>query len=113
MVAWLRVEERLENWTPGTTRKGSREGSWLSGGFPSGSECKESACNAGDPGSIPRSERFPWRRKWQPTPVFLAWKNPMDREAWQATVYGATKELDTTEQLNNSNSTFKNLTRYF
>ena len=21
--------------------------------------------------SIPGSERFPWRRKWQPTPVFL------------------------------------------
>ena len=26
---------------------------------------KASACNAGDPGSIP------WRREWQPTPVFL------------------------------------------
>ena len=30
---------------------------WLSG--------KESACKAGDPGSIPQ------RREWQPTPVFL------------------------------------------
>ena len=26
----------------------------------------------------------------------LAWKNPMDREAWWATVHGAAKELDTT-----------------
>ena len=25
----------------------------------------------GDLGSIPGSGRFPWRRKWQPTPVFL------------------------------------------
>ena len=29
-------------------------------------------------------------------------ENPMDREAWQATVHGAAKELDTTEQLNNN-----------
>ena len=34
-------------------------------GFPGGSDGKESAYNGGDPGSIP------WRRKWQPTPVFL------------------------------------------
>ena len=33
----------------------------------------------------------PRRREWQPTPVFLAWKNPMDRGAWWATVYGVTK----------------------
>ena len=36
---------------------------WLSG--------KESACDAGDLGSIPGLGRFPWRGKWQPTPVFL------------------------------------------
>jgi len=28
-------------------------------GFPGGSDSKESACNVGDPGSIPRSERSP------------------------------------------------------
>ena len=38
--------------------------------FPGGSNSKESACNAGDPGSILGRE-IPWRRKWQPTPVFL------------------------------------------
>ena len=32
---------------------------------------KESACNAGDPGSIPVSGRSPGEGKWQPTPVFL------------------------------------------
>ena len=42
---------------------------------------KESACNAGDLGSIPGLGRFPWRRKWQPTPVFLpgkshGWRSP-------------------------------------
>ena len=37
----------------------------------SGLDGKESACNAGDPGSIPGMGRFPWRREWLPTPVFL------------------------------------------
>ena len=32
----------------------------------------------------------PWRRKWQPTPVFLP-GNAMDRGAWQATVHGVAK----------------------
>jgi len=31
-----------------------------------------------------------WRRKWQPTPVFLP-GNPMDRGTWWATVHGVTK----------------------
>ena len=36
-------------------------------GFTGGSAGKESACNAGDPGS----GRFPWRRTWLSTLVFL------------------------------------------
>ena len=40
-------------------------------GFPGSSAGKESTCNAGDLGSIPGLGRFPWRRAWQPTPVFL------------------------------------------
>ena len=39
--------------------------------FPGGTDSKESACSAGDPGSTPGSGRSPWRRKWPPTPVFL------------------------------------------
>ena len=31
-----------------------------------------------------------WRRKWQPTPVFLPGKFH-DRGAWQATIHGVTK----------------------
>jgi len=31
-----------------------------------------------------------WRRKWQPTPVFLPGKS-LDRGAWWATVHGVTK----------------------
>ena len=40
-------------------------------GFPDSLVGKESACDAGDPGSIPRW-KIPWRRNRQPTPVFLA-----------------------------------------
>ena len=38
---------------------------------PGGLGGKESACNAGDLSLIPELRRFPWRRTWQPTPVFL------------------------------------------
>ena len=38
----------------------------------------------------PRVRKIPWRREWQPTPVFLL-GNPMDRGAWQATVHGVAR----------------------
>ena len=40
--------------------------------FPSGSDSRESACKAGDPGLIPGSWKIPWRREWLLTPVFLS-----------------------------------------
>ena len=40
-------------------------------GFPGDSDTNESACNAGNPGFNPWVRKIPWRRKWQPTPVFL------------------------------------------
>ena len=57
--------------------------------FPGGSDGKESAWNAGDRVWSLGQENS-WRRKWQPTPVFLPGKS-QDREAWWATVYGVTK----------------------
>ena len=42
-----------------------------------GSAGKEPACNAGDTGdvgSIPGLGKIPWRRIWQPSPVFLPGK---------------------------------------
>ena len=36
--------------------------SWLKVAFPGDSDSKESASNAGDPGSIPGSGRFPGKR---------------------------------------------------
>ena len=35
---------------------------------------KNPPANANDMGSIPGSERLPWRRKWQPAPAFLPGK---------------------------------------
>ena len=34
--------------------------------------------------------KIPWSRAQQPIPVFLR-ENPMDREAWWATVHGVAK----------------------
>ena len=49
--------------------------------FPGGTAVKESACNAGDWGSIPWVGKIPWRRNWQPTPVFLPRESPCTEEA--------------------------------
>ena len=113
-------------------------------GFPGGSDVKASACNAGDPGSIPGLGRSPaegnaihsstlawkipwmgepdrlqsmgsqrvrhdwetslsfcnsfWRRKWQPTPVFLPGESHGQRDLVGCGPWGC-KESDTTEQL--------------
>ena len=58
-------------------------------GFPGGSDGKESACNSGDPGSIPGSGRSPEEGNGNPL-QYSCLGNPMDREAWWATVHGVT-----------------------
>ena len=58
--------------------------------LPSGSDSKESARNAGDPGSIPGSGRSPGEGNGNPL-QYSCLENPMDREAWQATVHGVAK----------------------
>ena len=103
---------------------------WDIKGFPGSSAGKESACNAGDPGSIPWSGRSPaegigyplqyswaslvaqtvknapaFQETWVPSlgwedPLeedmatrssILAWRIPMDRGVWQATVHGVAR----------------------
>ena len=65
---------------------------------PHSSVSKKSACSAGDLGSIPGSGRSPGEENGNPL-QYSCLGHPMDRGAWQATVHGVTKELDTTEQL--------------
>ena len=62
-------------------------------GFPGGSVGKESACSAGDAedsGSIPGSGRFTEGGHGNPL-KYSCLENPMDKGAWQATVYGVTR----------------------
>ena len=59
-------------------------------GFPGGSDGKESACSAGDPGSIPGLGRSPGEGNGNPF-QYPCLENPMDGEAWQATVHGVAK----------------------
>ena len=62
-----------------------------------GSDGKESACNARDPGSIPGLGRSSGEGNGNPL-QYSCLENSMDRGAWRPTVYGQ-KELDISEQL--------------
>ena len=59
-------------------------------GFPGGSVGKESACKAGDQGSIPGSGRSPEEGNGNPL-EYSCLENSIDRGAWWATVHGVTK----------------------
>ena len=48
---------------------------------------KESACNAGDPGLIPRLGRSPGEGNGNP-PQYFCLENPVDRGAWRAMAHG-------------------------
>ena len=57
---------------------------------PGGSDCEESAHNAGDPSLIPGSGRSPEEGNGYPL-QYSRLENFMDRVAWQATVHGIAK----------------------
>ena len=65
------------------------------GKWTGGSGHKESACNAGDLGLTPGSERSPRGGDGNPL-QYSCLGNSMDRGCWRATVPGVT-EFDTTE----------------
>ena len=58
-----------------------------------GSAGKESTCQCRRckrHGFDPWVRKIPWRRKWQPAPVFLQiLENSLDRGTWRATVHGS------------------------
>ena len=79
MVKWAESEKTKKSLLPVTLL-----------GFPGGSDCKESACRAGDLGLIPGSERYPGEGNG--IPLHYSWlENSMDKGAQWATVHGVTK----------------------
>ena len=70
-----------------TTIKKKKKMDW---GLAFGSDDKEPACNAGDQGLIPGSGRSQ-EKKMSTHSSIVAWRIPMDRGAWRATVHGVTK----------------------
>ena len=78
---------RLVNWLPEPPTLG----------FPGGLDGTESACNAED-GFHPWVRKVPWRRAWQPTPVFLPGESHGQRSLTGYSPWGH-KESDTTERL--------------
>ena len=64
-------------------------------GFPGGSVVKNPPCQARNTGSFPGLGRSPGEGNGNPL-KYSCLKNPMDREAWEATAHKVTKESDTT-----------------
>ena len=58
--------------------------------FAGGSVVKNLLTNSGGVGLIPGPGRFPCRRKWQPTPIFLPGKSHGQKRLG----HGVAKELD-------------------
>ena len=73
-------------------------------GFPGVSVVKNLPANTGASGDadlIPGLGRFPWRRTWQPTPVFLPGKSHGQRRLASYSPQDC-KESDTIERLHNN-----------
>ena len=67
-------------------------------GFPGGSQVKSVCLQCGRPGFDPWIGKIPWRRKWQPTPVFLPGESHGQRSLVDYSPQGH-KESDMTERL--------------
>ena len=69
---------------------------WLSG--------KESACQCRRCGFNPWVRKIPWKRKWQPTPVFLPRKSCGQKDLGGLQSFRLQKS--TAQQLNNNNNSY-------
>ena len=75
---------------------------WRGGGFPGGTSGKEPTCQVQETKQIQV-----WSLGWEDTlekemasySIILGLENPMDREAWRATVHGITQSQTTLKQL--------------
>ena len=68
------------------------------GGFPDGANGKESTCRCRRFGFDPCVGTMPWRRKWQPTPVFLPGESHGQRSLAGCSPWGH-KETQLTAQM--------------
>ena len=62
-------------------------------GFPGGSDGKESACNVGDPGSIPGSGRSPGEGNGTHYKI-LAWRSPGEGNGYRLQYSGLVNSMD-------------------
>ena len=84
-------------------RPGVDSQSLLSQAFPHGSESKESACNARDPGLTPGLERSPEEGNGYPLQCSCL-ENPRDGGAWWAAIYGVAQSQTRLKRLSSSSS---------
>ena len=82
VLAWLSLRERVSSLVSLFIRALI--------GFPSGSDGKESACNAGDLDSISGSERSPGEGNGYPL-QYSCMEKSMNRGAWWAIAHGVSK----------------------
>ena len=82
-------------------RKSKKEGIYVYLGFLDGSVGKESACNAGDPGSIPGLGRSPGGGHGNPL-QYSCLKNPQGQRSLTGCSPWGRKESDTTEYAQHS-----------
>ena len=105
IIAWRRNKE-VEPKTPAVYRLPRMDQGrswWLRG--------EESACQCSGHGLDPGVKKSPWRRKWQPTPVFVPGKPHGQRSLVGYSLWGR-KEWDTTEQLKTKTGRTKHLIFY-
>ena len=79
-------------------------------GFPGGSDGKESACNAGDPGLNPGSGISPGEGNGNPL-QYSCLENLMDRGAWKVTVRGVSQSQIELKRLSTQASGIQILTQ--
>ena len=81
---------RLDSWVGKIPWRRDRPPTLVFMGFPVGPNGKESARNVRDLGSIPGLGKSPGGGHGTHSGI-LAWRIPIDREAWWATIHGVTK----------------------
>ena len=93
-MTWdLKIKSYLYQWQSSIHSCGCNNRAICSNlGFLDGSGSKESACNAGDLGSIPGSGRSPGDGNSNPL-QYSDLENSMDRGVWWAAVYGVAQSL--------------------